>query len=55
MSIKPKLQIHTCLYILTQTFMTLKHEPIINELIQLAMGTKISTDHLEWLHKKELL
>ena len=54
MSVKPKLQAHTSLYILTQSVLKIKYEPLLTTLIELTLGKEISTSHLAYLNKTDL-
>ena len=53
-SVSPKLSIQTALFLLTQSIMNFKDEIMSKNLIELAMGDKITAEHKTLLSKKDL-
>lgn len=50
LTLKPKIQIQACLYILTQSFVILKHRPLLEQLALLTMGKQIRQSDADYLH-----
>jgi len=46
---KPKLQIQTCIYLLTQSLLVLKHAPLVEAMISLTMSTEITKEFKDYL------
>ena len=53
-TVKPKLQIQTALFLLTQSIMNIKDEVMSKHLIELSMGNQISSEFKTLLTKKDL-
>ena len=49
LEMKPKLQIQTCIYLLTQSLLVLKHEPLVEAMIALTMSTEITKEFKDYL------
>lgn len=54
MEIKPKLQIHTSIYLLTQSLLVFKDQVLQDNLITLTMGVQMSKELSLYLKTKDL-
>lgn len=52
--LKPKMQIQTCIYILTQTLLVVKYKPLTDEILRLMLCKSTSKEFAAFLSEKDL-